>query len=495
MRPVLGVSSTDHATSDPKTSHAPNVESHPHSPINRGTQFTLCKTDLSREDLSGFALGQYALGRKIGCGGMGTVFAATHVHLDRTVAIKFLGSELSHSTEAHLRFAQEVLALGKLQHPNIVNAIDAGCVQGLKYLVTEMIDGDDLSQLIKQRGTIPVDEACELVYQAALGLAHSHRCGYIHRDIKPSNLIVNRAGVVKILDFGLVRTQDVDHHLTENGEMLGTWDFVAPEQAHDASQIDHRCDVYGLGCTLLFLLSGQVPFGAPRYITAAAKLRGHLFDMPAWLEVSSNACPPELRAVLLRMLAKSPSERYSTCDDVATALAPFTKHGQYHVIPAQAGIQSSSSSKSRDRSLNVTLDSRLRGNDETASLVDHSPVSRNRRSWRRTGLLLMLTVVVAFSIFVVPRTPAGAVLGNSVQHRPSPPSAAKASTSTSPVQAASPSIEAPDTTEELPRPSLPAPAARPVLQTLAPRESSNAAIPELDLFPSHGKKRKVPAER
>ncbi len=283
----------------------------------------VCKADITRDDLTGLYLGQYALGSKIGGGGMGKVFRARHMHLDRLFAIKFVSAEFSGSDDVQERFEQETLALGRLQHPQIVNAVDAGCLDGLMYLVTEYIEGEDLASLVQRRGPILYEEACGLIRQAALGLAYSHASGFVHRDIKPSNLIVNRSGVVKILDFGLVRDTYADHQLTEQGAMLGTWDFLAPEQAHDSSQVDERCDLYSLGCTLLYLLSGQPPFSNAKYTTAASKLKGHLFDTPSWLEHPPANIPAELVTVVSRMLAKSPSQRYQTADEVAIALASF----------------------------------------------------------------------------------------------------------------------------------------------------------------------------
>lgn len=261
------------------------------------------------------------LGKRIGHGGMGKVFRARHRHLDRILAIKFVAANHSRLSEALQRFEHETRALGQLQHPQIVNAVDAGNCNGLMYLVTEYIDGEDLSQLVQRRGPLPPVEACALVQQAAEGLAYLHSRGFVHRDIKPSNLIVDRAGCVKLLDFGLVRSIHTDHQLTDDGQTLGTWDFLSPEQAHDSSDVDCRSDLYSLGCTLLYLLTGDVPFGGARFATPAAKLKGHLFDRPAALE--QPGIPPELAAVLSRMLAKLPSDRIGSADEVHAALAPF----------------------------------------------------------------------------------------------------------------------------------------------------------------------------
>lgn len=276
---------------------------------------------MTRDDLTGLSLGPYALGKKIGGGGMGRVFTARHRRLDRLFAIKFIAADVATEADAAMRFDHEILALGKLQHSNIVDAVDAGCFDGLKYLVTELVDGFDLGQLVQRHGKLPIAEACELIRQAAVGLAYSHQCGYLHRDIKPSNLILDRTGVVKLLDYGLVRSAAAGPDLTQTGEWLGTLEFIAPEQAHDAANVDGRCDLYSLGCTLLYLVSGNVPFGAAKYATAAAKLKGHLFDQPQWLDDPPASVPRELLQILHRLLSKAPDDRYQTADEVVGALA------------------------------------------------------------------------------------------------------------------------------------------------------------------------------
>ncbi|MFO1095945.1 MAG: protein kinase [Planctomycetaceae bacterium] len=284
---------------------------------------TVCQADIARDDLTGFRLEQYLLGPRIGQGGMGKVFRARHRHLDRTLAIKFVAADVSGLPEAQQRFERETRALGLLQHPHIVNAIDAGSCHGLMYLVTEYVDGEDLSQLVERRGPLPATEACGLIRQAARGLACLHARGFVHRDIKPSNLIVDRAGCVRILDFGLVRSAHADQQLTDAGQTVGTWDFLAPEQAHNASDVDCRCDLYGLGCTLLYLLSGSVPYGGARYATPAAKLKAHLFDMPVALDQPPAGVTPELAAIIARLVAKSPADRFASADEVVAALTPF----------------------------------------------------------------------------------------------------------------------------------------------------------------------------
>lgn len=323
-----------------------------------GVRPTVCNADISRDDLTGWMLGQYELGRKIGGGGMGCVFAARHTRLDRPVAIKFIAADVARLPEAGDRFDLETKALGKLEHPNIVHAIDAGCAHELKYLVMEYVDGIDLHALIEQRGPLPVSEACDLVRQAATGLAYSHQLGFLHRDIKPNNLILDTAGIVNILDFGLVRNASAKANHTESGEMIGTFDFVAPEQAHDASTVDARSDIYSLGCTLIFLLSGQAPFTGDRYRSAAAKLKGHLFDQPPWLMFPPADVPDGLLAIIKKMIAKSPVDRFDKAQDVVTSLAPWVSLATPRDIPllnSQANGKRPAVSSSRRRAMSLAL--------------------------------------------------------------------------------------------------------------------------------------------
>lgn len=284
----------------------------------------LCRADLLQDDLTGRSLGPYALGRRLGRGGMGCVFAATHLRLQRTVAIKFMAPELAANAETLERFDREILALGRMQHPNIVNAIDAGTEHGIPYLVTELVNGRDFEQLIEDHGPLPLAVACELIRQTALGLAYSHRLGFLHRDIKPSNLILDSTGVVNILDFGLVCQTAASHRLTAGGSTMGTWDYIAPEQARDASQVDERSDLYSLGCTLLFLLTGEPPFSDAHYEGAAAKLQGHLFDQPAALVAPPTHLPAAIVSILVRLLAKRPEERFQSADELIVAITPWS---------------------------------------------------------------------------------------------------------------------------------------------------------------------------
>ncbi len=264
-------------------------------------------------------LPNYELGEQIGAGGMGTVYKATHIWLGRPVAVKFISKEALGDPEAIARFAHESRAIGRLDHANIVRATDAGCVGGAHFLVTEFVDGCDLARLVKTAGPLRAADACEIVRQAALGLQHAHEQQLVHRDVKPSNLLLNRAGIVKLLDFGLARLASNQTTLTTTGQMIGTLDFLAPEQASDARRVDIRSDIYSLGCTLYYLLTGQPPFSGPDYGTPASKIKGHLADRPQLPTTGRRRIRLPIVACLERMMAKSPDERYATPAAVAAA--------------------------------------------------------------------------------------------------------------------------------------------------------------------------------
>ena len=223
-------------------------------------------------------LREYQLIEKLGEGGMGTVYRARHTKLDREVAVKLLPSERLRSAQAVSRFEREMKAIGRLHHPNIVQAFDAGEVEGQYYLAMELVSGLDLSMLVDRVGPLPVADACEIVRQAALGLQHAHEHELVHRDIKSSNLMLTPSGDVKILDLGLARLQDPlseEHEVTSTGQVMGTLDYMAPEQLGDSHAVDIRADIYSLGATLYKLLTGRAPHADKRLQHAPEEADGN----------------------------------------------------------------------------------------------------------------------------------------------------------------------------------------------------------------------------
>lgn len=271
-------------------------------------------------------LRDYRLLEELGAGGMGTVYKALHARLKRIVALKVLSADRVRDRRAVARFEREMEAVGKLEHPNIVRALDAGEHEGTHYLVMEYVDGLDLSQLAKRRGPLPIADACELVRQAALGLEGAHERGLVHRDIKPSNLMLTPAGQVKVLDLGLAllaADQPGGDELTGASQMMGTADYCAPEQAGDSHAVDIRADLYSLGCALYKLLAGRVPFSGEPYNTTMKKVMAHINEPAPSVREFRHDAPDALVKVLDRALAKEPAERFATPGEFASAVAPF----------------------------------------------------------------------------------------------------------------------------------------------------------------------------
>jgi serine/threonine protein kinase len=204
-------------------------------------------------------------------------------------------------------------AVGALDHPKIVRAHDAGEFQGRHYLVMEFVRGGDVGQLVAAHGPLPIAVACEIVRQAAVGLAHAHEAGLVHRDIKPSNLMLSESGVVKILDLGLALVQQGDGgNLTSTGIVMGTIDFMAPEQAGNTHDVDIRADLYSLGATLYKLLTGNAPLADPRNDTVVKKIMALATHAPAPISQARPEIPAPLATLIHRLLAKSPNERLAS---------------------------------------------------------------------------------------------------------------------------------------------------------------------------------------
>jgi uncharacterized protein (TIGR03067 family) len=280
----------------------------------------------------------------LGVGGMGAVYRAEHLLMERPVALKLISHSLTSNPAMVERFRREVKTAGQLKHGNIVMAYDAEQAGDSHFLVMEYVEGKSLARVVAEQGPLPVERACDYIRQAALGLQHAHERGMVHRDIKPQNLMLTPDGQVKILDFGLARfamevaptgkllaaptevtsvsaqAETATDALTQTGTVMGTPDYIAPEQAQDAHTADIRADIYSLGCTLYDLLAGHAPFPEG---TVVAKVMAHIQEAPRPLEEVRKDVPSALARVVERMMAKDPAKRYATPAEVAKALHPF----------------------------------------------------------------------------------------------------------------------------------------------------------------------------
>lgn len=280
----------------------------------------------------GFVLGPYRLLTPLGRGGMGLVYLAEHTMMRRRCAIKVLPAQLASDPGVVERFYREAQAVAALDHPNIVRAYDVSkSVQErsdevIHYLVMEFVDGRDMQRKVEEKGVLGFREAAELIRQAAEGLAHAHAVGIIHRDVKPANLLVDRNGTVRLLDLGLAtffNDPDEAAAAAEQGRtVLGTADYLAPEQAVDSNKIDARADVYSLGMTFYFLLTGHAPFPTG---TIVERLMAHQTRSPEPVEKIRPDAPLGLMAILHRMIARKPDQRYQSATEVAEALAAWLK--------------------------------------------------------------------------------------------------------------------------------------------------------------------------
>ncbi|MGL6077069.1 MAG: serine/threonine-protein kinase [Fimbriiglobus sp.] len=271
----------------------------------------------------GFVLGSYVILDRIGGGGMGQVFLAEHAEMRRLVALKVLSVPNPEDTVARERFLREARAAAALNHPHIIKVFDLNRESRMLYLVMEYLPGLNLQEYIGKHGPLSLAAAASIAHQVALGLGHAHEMGLVHRDIKPSNIIIDATGTAKILDLGLVRSEaDVDSRLTAQygNAILGTADYLAPEQAVNSSNVDIRADLYSLGATLYFLLAGRPLFPEGR---TAQKLMWQQWKEPEELTNFREDLPSELVQLVKKSIAKQRENRFQTPAEFVEALAPF----------------------------------------------------------------------------------------------------------------------------------------------------------------------------
>ena len=291
--------------------------------IDKGLLTSWQMEQLRKGKHKGFVLGKYKLLRLLGAGGMSSVYLAEHMTLHNNVAIKVLPVKRVDKTSYLARFEREAQSSAQLNHPHIARAYDLDISGSIHFIVMEYIDGTDLHARVKQEGPLPVRDAADFIRQAALGLHHAHEEGFVHRDIKPANLMVDKRGHVKILDLGLaLANDDEEASLTKEHDekVLGTADYLSPEQARDSHKADRRSDIYSLGCTLYYLLVGKAPFAKG---SLAERIRGHMNEPAPNLLDARPEVPAAIVELYFRMMEKQPEARQQTAQEVADSLASW----------------------------------------------------------------------------------------------------------------------------------------------------------------------------
>lgn len=304
----------------------------------------------------GYFLGKYRLLSLLGKGGMSSVYLAEHVLMRRRCALKVLPTKRVHDSSYLARFHREAQAVASLDHPNIVRAYDvdhqADRDTEIHFLVMEYVEGYSLQELVQKQGVCGFCDATEYIRQAALGLHHAHEAGMVHRDVKPGNLLVDPNGVVKVLDLGLARFFTGDEGedaltIRHDEKVLGTADYLAPEQALDSHSVDARADIYSLGCTFYFLLTGRPPFIEG---TLAQRLMAHQTKTPSAVESIRTDMPATLIPIIRKMMAKKPEDRYGTAKEAADALfAWIDANADPEWRAAHSGVFGSRSGENSDR--------------------------------------------------------------------------------------------------------------------------------------------------
>jgi serine/threonine protein kinase len=371
----------------------------------------------------------YEIVRELGRGGMGVVYLARNKLMGRTEVLKVISGHLLENPAVRDRFLREIQSAARLQHKNIVTAYSAMRLGRNIVLAMEYVEGDDLAKIVRSSGPLPVANACYVVHQAALGLQHAHERGMVHRDIKPANLILGRDGtkaVAKVLDFGLAKVTSEgpsDTSLTRHGQTMGTPDFIAPEQIRNTQSADIRADIYSLGCTFYYLLTGGPPFRGEHPWDV---YQAHISMIAEPLNVVRPEVPAELAALVAKMMAKAPARRFQTPAEAAQAIFPFFQRALAAGETSNTGVPWAERQKARPATStapvtrNQTATTRPEPSWETLiqfkepeTLRDPAAaVQRPQGRWlwpAAVGALLLLALVIAWALVATGKAPTGVI--------------------------------------------------------------------------------------
>lgn len=342
---------------------------------------------------SSFYLGKYRLVELLGRGGMGSVFLGQHVTMNRRVALKVIAGHFGGDKAALDRFLAEARAIAALDHPNIIQAYSVDNQGDRYYIVMEYVEGVDLQRMVGREGPLDLARAVDYIRQAAEGLDHAHQRHIIHCDVKPSNLLVNGQGVVKILDLGLARLAHArqPQNAQRPESLLGTIDYQAPEQALESPRLDARVDIYALGCTLYFLLTGHPPF--PRG-TLAERIVQHQTRQPPDPRLERPDIPADLVAIGNRMMAKNPDARYGSAAEAAQALADW-RPTVSSMRPRKTLVRAKPLEEPDDIGVLVPLDDDLPWDEEALPPPSGVLVKKTPHAQEARGLLRASTALTA----------------------------------------------------------------------------------------------------
>ncbi len=360
------------------------------------------------------ALSDFKILREIGRGGMGVVYLAQHVHTGRKEVLKVLNERLNSNSEARKRFDQEIRCIASMNHESIVRCYTVKQVGDAVVLCMEYVPGKNLHQLIANNGPLPIQFACGVAIKICLGLQHAMNNGLIHRDIKPSNIMIHKADgkiKAKLLDFGLARLntdgRDQKHQpdsvLTDDGTLLGTLEYIAPEQCLDAASADIRSDIYSLGCSLYHMLAGHPPFSG----STGELVLAHSQTTPPAIDLVRPEIPKQLADVVAKMLAKDPDERYATPQQVAEALKPFA-------VKSTSATDAPVSAAKSEASIDTAVEQRNQADTSVELKPDTAPQSEPLRNRPRRKLVVAAALFIAAIIYLVAQliivTPTGTVV-------------------------------------------------------------------------------------